>query len=371
MGEVGRGFSLRRWRPTALRATVVGLAVAVTAAACGGSGAAGGKTSPGSRTRIMIIGDSLAQGTAGDYTWRYRLAGHLTLTAPGRVDLVGDRTDLYDPLTDDAGSHAYLDPKFDTDHHADWRDAFRLEIPKVAGLLRKVPADVLLVELGENDLTYWTKPAETVALTKQFIDNARKANPNITIVLGHVLTRWDYLRDDLGLPIATDYNRLLDAQVPRWSTPTSKVVLALTDQGWDPQKDTWDGTHPNPDGEMLIARGFANALHSLGIGGPFGPVYGGLTWPEKGGTPTATPAGGTRYTLSWPAAAGTDDFIVERRISSANEASFTRLPGSVKGTSWTTDSLPAGATVAYRIIPLKFWMAGQPGPAVEFAVPGQ
>jgi lysophospholipase L1-like esterase len=357
-----------------LRFVAASAVLLVAATACGGSRGSGGPpdTAPTTpRTRVLIVGDSLTQGTAGDYTWRYRLASHFALSAPGRVDLVGDRTDLYDPLVDGGGSQAYLDPGFDTDHHADWRDAFRLEIPKVQGLLQKVPADVLLVALGANDLTYWTDPAETVALTKRFIDNSRKANPDLTIVLGHVLTRWDYLRDDLGLPTATDYNRLLDAQAPYWSTPTSKVLVALTDQGWDPQKDTWDGMHPNPDGEMLIARGFANALHRIGIGAQFGPVYGGLPWPEKAGAPAAPPAGDSRYTLTWPPAAGTNDFVVERRLTSAGETSFTRVPGLVEGTSWTTDSLPRGATVAYRIVPLKFWMLGQPGPAVVVTVPDQ
>ena len=27
---------------------------------------------------IMVVGDSISQGSSGDYTWRYRLAKHLT-----------------------------------------------------------------------------------------------------------------------------------------------------------------------------------------------------------------------------------------------------------------------------------------------------
>ncbi|WP_232304112.1 GDSL-type esterase/lipase family protein [Pseudofrankia sp. DC12] len=184
MGEVGRGFSLRRRLRKALRVTVGGLAVAVTAAACGGSGAAGGKTSADPRTRIMIIGDSLTQGTAGDYTWRYRLAAHLSLSAPGRVDFVGTRDDVHDNVSDTAGSHAYLDPMFDRQHSSVWGDSLYLENPKVEGVLKQVPADVVL--LGGNDLEFRTNAPQTVAKIKQFLDNARKASPRLTFVLGHV-----------------------------------------------------------------------------------------------------------------------------------------------------------------------------------------
>src|SRR4051794_25245911 len=70
-------------------------------------------------TRIMIVGDSITQGSAGDITWRYRLSKHLQAT-PGVVDLVGDRTWLYDNITGQQGSTAYVDPNFDQDHHAIW-----------------------------------------------------------------------------------------------------------------------------------------------------------------------------------------------------------------------------------------------------------
>lgn len=43
--------------------------------------------------RIMVVGDSITQGSSGDYTWRYRLWRHLTDRGV-RVDLVGPRDDL-------------------------------------------------------------------------------------------------------------------------------------------------------------------------------------------------------------------------------------------------------------------------------------
>ena len=73
-----------------------------------------------SPTRIMIVGDSISQGSAGDFTWRYRLWKHLEATAPGATTFVGDRNYLFDNITAQQGSHAYADPNFNTAHHALW-----------------------------------------------------------------------------------------------------------------------------------------------------------------------------------------------------------------------------------------------------------
>jgi lysophospholipase L1-like esterase len=319
----------------------------------------------------MIFGDSTTQETSGDYTWRYRLAAHLALSAPRQIDFVGTRDDVHDNVTDQPGSHAYLNPNFDAAHSSVWGDSLYLEDPKVEGVLRQAPADVAVVLLGGNDLEFRTNAPQTVTKMKEFVDDARKANPNLTFVLGHVLTRWNNATNAYAIPQAKDFDKLLDAAAPGWSTPTSRVVTAQTDLGWDPRKDTWDGTHPDPNGEMLIARGFANALNRLGIGGTFGEVYGVLSWPEKGGLPVATPAGGTHYTITWPAEPGATSYLVERRIESATgTGSYVRWPAYIKGLSFTSENLPNGAKVDYRVVPVKEWMTGQPGPAVTITVPG-
>ena len=45
--------------------------------------------------RILLVGDSVTQGSAGDWTWRYRLWKHFD-AAGVAVDFVGPRNDLYD-----------------------------------------------------------------------------------------------------------------------------------------------------------------------------------------------------------------------------------------------------------------------------------
>jgi lysophospholipase L1-like esterase len=318
--------------------------------------------------RLLITGDSITQQSAGDFTWRYRLATHLYQTAPGQVTFVGDRDDIWDNVTDKGGSYAYVNPHFDRRHHARWGDSLREETPTIESVVRAQPADVMLVALGANDLSYWTTPPDTAVLMKRYIDNVRVANPRMTFVIGHVLARADFRDFSFNLPQAGVFNQILDAQAPGWSTPTSKVVVARTDLGWDPRVHAWDGSHPTPDGEMFIARGFADALAGLDIGARFGPVPAHVPWPGPGDKPTVTPAarGGGRVTLTWAATPGATQYLVERRVVSWNEPGYTRQPGAVSGYTWTSDPLLPGITVAYRVVPWKGRMDGTPSPAVMF-----
>src|SRR5690349_18811597 len=70
-------------------------------------------------TRIMVVGDSISQGSAGDWTWRYRLWKHLSARVTG-LDFVGPRNDLFDNVAGVQGSPAYADSSFDRDHNALW-----------------------------------------------------------------------------------------------------------------------------------------------------------------------------------------------------------------------------------------------------------
>src|SRR4051794_32428419 len=74
---------------------------------------------PDDPLRILVVGDSMTQGSSGDWTWRYRLWRHLT-DAGLAIDFVGPRTDLYDNVADQLGDHSYVDAAFDQDHAAKW-----------------------------------------------------------------------------------------------------------------------------------------------------------------------------------------------------------------------------------------------------------
>src|SRR4051794_6230696 len=75
-----------------------------------------------SPVRILILGDSVTQGSVGDWTWRYRLWQHFA-DAGVAVDFVGPSRDLFDRSTNTYVPDGYLDPDFDQDHAARWGNA--------------------------------------------------------------------------------------------------------------------------------------------------------------------------------------------------------------------------------------------------------
>src|SRR5690348_9838970 len=65
--------------------------------------------------RIMLTGDSITNGSSGDYTWRYFFDQRLR-TAGVNFDFVGPWSDLIDYTTGEWGHHEYAACSFDQDH---------------------------------------------------------------------------------------------------------------------------------------------------------------------------------------------------------------------------------------------------------------
>jgi lysophospholipase L1-like esterase len=311
--------------------------------------------------RVLVVGDSISQGSAGDYTWRYRLWKRLQSSAPGAVDFVGDRTYLYDNIAEQQGSQAYADGNFDKQHHALWGRPLVYEKDTIRDAVASSAAQVVLVLLGINDLVWFgATPAQVAGYMDELITNARAANPSVKIVIGHVLTRYDIWNARiLDAAETADLNNRYDQVAAQRSTSTSRVVTASTDSGWDPRSHTWDGTHPNSTGEVRIAAKFADALAGLGIGAPYGTVPTTVQWGVTAGATTLTSLD-RAVRLSWPGTPGANAYYIEQKLVSIGETTFTRLPYPVSGNSWTARLLLAGWLVEYRVVPVKGLMAGLP-----------
>jgi hypothetical protein len=68
----------------------------------------------------------------------------------------------------------------------------------------------------------------------------------------------------------TLFNELLAKTVADLDEPRSPLLLASPPQSYDFRVDTYDGTHPNADGEHKIAGAFAEAMHQAwGWGQPY------------------------------------------------------------------------------------------------------
>jgi hypothetical protein len=215
--------------------------------------------------RILLVGDSMTQESSGDWTWRYRLAEHLT---KGGVpfDLVGPRTDLWEYVEAHDGSQAYVDPDFDRDHAARWGthlETMGEEPPMGIGytvgeLVAEFHPDVVVEMLGVNDLAFGAKsPADLIGMLEDFVAEARAVDPGINVVLARIPQPW---RADVQ-----EFNSLLDDLAGDLDSAGSRVLMADTAADYS-LADSYDSAHPNARGELRIAAAIEDALAILDIG---------------------------------------------------------------------------------------------------------
>lgn len=240
--------------------------------------------------KILLYGDSITQGTAGHWTWRYRLWQGLQ-AAGTPVDFVGPMHTLWSFTPGDMSSTEYRDPNFDTDHAA--YAGMTLTQPKwtIADLAQQYRPNVIVGLIGINDLwKYGVSPQSLIDIWRQQIALARKADPGVTIVLGQYGQTWG--------PNVPEYNADLTALAASVDRPNARVIVAQA-PAIDRQRDTFDGVHPTSSGELLQAKSVAVALAQVGLDSA-APVADSAVDTQFAPVPTVTTSGGL-VTASWSA----------------------------------------------------------------------
>ncbi|WP_327257239.1 GDSL-type esterase/lipase family protein [Streptomyces sp. NBC_01244] len=232
--------------------------------------------SSGREIPIMIVGDSISHGSSGDWTWRYRLWKHLRAQHV-ELDLVGPKNTLDNIRTQEVGDgdHTYADPEFDTDHDAQWGRPYVSEKEEIEAKVAEHKPDYLLVLLGINDLVWYdADPPKFETNLREFITNARRGNARLAAAFGTVLETTRAVQEpEFALKVA-GANERLRTVVKELSTEQSPLYIAETAAEFVAAKHTWDGTHPNPNGEIRIAAAFADVMASgFGIGTPYPRPY--------------------------------------------------------------------------------------------------
>jgi lysophospholipase L1-like esterase len=301
--------------------------------------------------RILVVGDSMTQGSAGDWTWRYRLWQHL-VGAGVSIDFVGPRDDLWDNVTGDFGSHAYVDPDFDRDHAARWGMSMTFPDIPIDELVDAYQPDVVVEMLGVNDLQFLGEtPADTEGVLRGFIADARSADPDVDLVLARVPQPW--------LPKVVDFNARIDTMAAELTTPDSRIVSAQSDAGLVREEDTWELAHPNAHGDVKIAAGVADALSTLGIGPPAArplPVV-----PRGPRIPPVLAATSSprNLHLSWLRSPGAQQSEVWLRDLTAGEE-WRLVAAHVTDTTFDVAGLPGWHRFQARVVPIKWnWRAAE------------
>ena len=293
--------------------------------------------------RVLLVGDSVTQGSVGDWTWRYRLWKQFR-AAGVPVDLVGPHTGLYDVAADRQVAGGYLDPAFDTDHAARWGMKLdRMETP-VADLVAAYHPDVVVELLGLNDLLYDGRaPGEVERMLRGFVADARSADPEVDVVLGAIPQRWV-----AGVPAL---DSALPAIAADLDSSASRVVAGDIGAGFGPA-DVWDGGHPSATGEMKIAVSVAAALDRIGVPVAFPdppPVV--ANGPPRGAL-LGVVAGTGSAMLHWLQPLGATHEYLWMRDATAGQ-DWIRLFFPVTGTSWTAGDLVDGHRYQFRLQPTK------------------
>lgn len=159
---------------------------------------------------------------------------------------------------------ADVSPDFQSNHFAVWGRAAAVDKGLIQDIVKRYPADLMLLMLGFNDMGwFYSNALGTLSSIKILVTNARVANPNLKFAIANVPMRTNIGRADL--PAMTDgYNALLADAIPQWSTSESPVELVELRENYSCELDGcpagYDGLHPNAYGEFQIAHAFSLTL---------------------------------------------------------------------------------------------------------------
>ncbi|MFB7918421.1 fibronectin type III domain-containing protein [Streptomyces sp. NPDC056061] len=314
--------------------------------------------------KVMVVGDSMSQGYEGDWTWRYRLwewfrNQHIDVdfvgpyvgtksqalpSAPKPPPLQGETPPDEDEPDTTGGYAPDVPESFDTRHFAVWGRQADQDKKLIRKMVSEYRPDMLLVGLGFNDMGWFVSDAAgTLDSVKTLVDEARAAKPDVDFALANVPQR-SLIGGREDLPVmTTEYNNLLKNAVPTWNSLTSSVKLVdwagHYDCGPDACPASYDGLHPNAEGEFQIARAFEYTLtdeYGIGYFVPDVPA----TIPSRqtdaiSGLRAETAPGGIEVT--WDKVHGARGYDVRHRRVGSDTWSETRVPAARFDEIWTVD----------------------------------
>jgi lysophospholipase L1-like esterase len=302
----------------------------------------------------MIVGDSITQGSAGDYTWQYWLYEHLRADGV-KPTMVGPYGWLYNNVTNRQKDQSYANPDFEHANDAFWGLTLFNAKTEIGAEVTAYRPDYLLVLLGLNDLFWYglSQPAMAANLA-DFIAAARAANPRIKIVLGLVPPDIHQRTNPVFAAAVASYNRSIASTAAGLSTPASPLAAADDGAHINIAEDLWDGTHPNTNGQIRIAAAFADVLASrFRLGKPYPTPFpvmptGPLTPLHLTVRPSLTLG---QAVLLWNDVPGAGSYYVYERDVTKGQTTFKRLPWplSVKQNPWTAGLLTAGNVYTFKL----------------------
>ncbi|MEL7531290.1 MAG: GDSL-type esterase/lipase family protein [Bacteroidota bacterium] len=222
--------------------------------------------------RVLALGNSITQGRSGFPSYRHAL-WEMFQAAEIEVDFVGSVNAPF--LCEEDASEG-----FDPDHEGHW--GYRIDqilahdgnhqnciaTTEQGGLqqwLKGYTADIALIHLGTNDLFQksWFESSEsllstTLAELDSVISLLREDNPRIIPYLAQLIP----VNDPSTHQLIIRYNQALKNWALQRQSLQSPLVLVDHYSGFDWEKDTYDGVHPNAIGAKKMASKWFTAITS-------------------------------------------------------------------------------------------------------------
>jgi hypothetical protein len=166
-------------------------------------------------------------------------------------------------------------PDFDMDHegHSGWTFEHFFKPPdwdsvrgNVYRWLRLYKPDIVLLELGTNDVFQCRKTEDMMKDFVQLIQVYRTANPAVKIFVAQIPPLGDkWAKQDLcGNGIyeisVKALNREISTYAKQYSTEASPVIVVDQFTGVNPAIHMYDDIHPNDAGEKIMAQRWFNAI---------------------------------------------------------------------------------------------------------------
>ena len=211
--------------------------LALMTISCGGSGeGVGAKPSAGLPT-ILVVGDSISQGRSITESYRWWLAKALT-EAGVDVGFVGSQRTAFDG----SGGHSNLR------HEAYWGWTTDEILARWGDEPPFDSVDIAIVHLGTNDLGQGEAPSEVGVELTALVALLRRTSPGIRVILFEPIPSSLAELDDLA-----DLGAVVRELALILDRPEARVVSVDGRAGFDVERHTWDGVHPNERGAQAMA----------------------------------------------------------------------------------------------------------------------
>ncbi|KAB5593903.1 GDSL-like lipase/acylhydrolase [Ceratobasidium theobromae] len=199
-------------------------------------------------TKVMFLGDSI---TGSPGCWRALLWNQLINAGKTDIDFVGTLPAQGCGITYDG----------DNEGHGGYLATGIANQNLLPAWLAATTPDIVAMTLGTNDVWSSISPATITAAYSTLVDQMRASKPTMKILVAQILPMAPSGCTDCGQRVIN-----LNSAIPAWaqnkSTSASPITVVDLWTGFNTTSDTYDGVHPNENGNAKIAASWYPTLYN-------------------------------------------------------------------------------------------------------------